>query len=175
MNRNILQKSVFAFWLLLGVLVFFASFKDQIILSKTFQKQISFIFPEGWGFFTKNPRDLLMDVYKIDHGKLKKIDMSNHSFDNYLGLSRKARMIGYGSSHVSGEISKETWVKSTSDKIKDHINDSTFVVKRNDKFHHFENGEYLFKLYKQIPYAWANKSQEKFNPCQFARIKIVSK
>ena len=33
--------------------------------------------------------------------------------------------------------------------------------------------KYLLKLYKPIPFAWANKNQEKYAPFSVAKIKIL--
>ncbi len=167
-----MRRFVFINWLIIGIIVFFASFKEQIILNKNFQKQVNYIFPEGWGFFTKNPRDLLMDVYKLDNNEIVKIDMSNHSLANKLGLSRKARVIGYEASMITNDIPEEFWIENTSNDIKPHLTDSTLVIKKKPYFKHLANGEYIFKVYRQVPYAWANKGQEKYNPSKFAKVRI---
>jgi antimicrobial peptide system SdpA family protein len=167
-----MRRLIFICWLTLGVIVFLASFKAQIILDNKIQKQINYIFPEGWGFFTKNPRDLLMDVYRIEDHGITRVDMSNHSWSNKFGLSRKVRVIGYESSIIIAEIPNYFWKEGTLNNAFIHVKDSTLTVKSPKHFNHLTNGEYLFKIYKQIPYAWAKKGQEQYTPSKFAKIRI---
>ena len=171
MKHKTLDKSILLSWTLLALLVFFSSFKEQVFLNESIQKQLSVIFPEGWGFFTKSPRDLIMQVYKIENDTVNSISMSTHSKEAILGLSRKPRVIGYEASIIANEIPKSFWKDNTTNNLTHYINDSTLIIKKNN-FKYFKKGDYLFKLYKKVPYAWAKKNQEEFNPFKIARIKI---
>ncbi|MBP2834092.1 SdpA family antimicrobial peptide system protein [Aquimarina sp. U1-2] len=169
-----IKRVVFSIWLIGAILVFFSSFANQILIDSTIQRQISYAFPEGWGFFTKNPRDLLMEVYKkMENGEFKKIDVSNHSFSNAFGLSRKVRMIGYEASVISSGITQKNWVQNNSNLLQDHIHDSIKVIKSTIKNTYLTEGEYIFKVFRPVPFVWANQNQEAFNPTKFVRIKLL--
>jgi antimicrobial peptide system SdpA family protein len=159
-------------WLFLTSLVFFSSMKEQIIVNKEVKKYVSTFFPEGWGFFTKNPRDPQLEVYKIEDEIAKKINMSNHSAFNFFGLSRKARVIGYESSMIASEIDKKKWKSNQTEKITYFVNDSSIIVSRKKGFKFLIPGDYILKMFEPIPYAWANKNQENNNPYSVVKVKI---
>jgi antimicrobial peptide system SdpA family protein len=163
---------VFSFWFFFATLVFFSSMKEQIVVNKEIKKHISTFFPEGWGFFTKNPRDLQLEVYKIKNNRVNKINMSNHSAFNYFGLSRKARVIGYESSIIANEVDKKKWKKDEVKNIVSFVNDSSVIIPKKKEFKYLVPGDYIFKMYKPIPYAWANKNQEDNNPYSLVKVKI---
>lgn len=167
-----MKRFVFFSWVLITTIVLIASSSEQIVIEKKFKRQINYIFPEGWGFFTKNPRDLVMSVFSIRDKELNRIEMSNHSLTNNLGLSRKTRIIGFEASIIAKDIPKEFWKEDISINVKNRLNDSVLIVKKKPHFNHITEGEYIFKLYRQIPYAWADKNQEKYNPAQFARVRV---
>lgn len=163
---------VFSFWLFSATLIFFSSMKEQIVVNEKLKKQVSTFFPEGWGFFTKNPRDLQLEVYKIENKKLNKINMSNHSAFNYFGLSRKARVIGYESSIIANEVDKKNWKKNETKNMTFFMNDSSIVIQQKKGFKFLVPGEYMFKMYEPIPYAWSKKNQENNNPYSLVKVKI---
>lgn len=171
MKSKTLDKIILFSWVLLALLVFFSSFKEQVFVNKNIQKQLNVVFPEGWGFFTKNPRDLIMQVYSIENDTINYISMSTHSRLSILGISREPRVIGYEASIIANEIPKSFWKDNTSYNLMNHINDSILIIEKNN-FKHFKKGDYLFKLYKKIPYAWSKKNQEEFNPFKISRIQI---
>ena len=51
------------FWITGFFIVFFSAFKEQVVVPYNCQQFVSLILPQGWGFFTKNPRDPLLEVY----------------------------------------------------------------------------------------------------------------
>jgi antimicrobial peptide system SdpA family protein len=167
-------KNVLTFiWTLLAILIFFSSLKSQIVLNEDIKNTITIIFPEGWGFFTKNPRDLAMEIYKIENGKLKLLDGTNGSSTNLYGLSRSARLIGYETSTAVSEIDSKQWTNCKTRNIKDNINIKTYVIKKRNYFNHLKAGVYLVKAFKPIPFAWSKSNQQKFNPFSVIKIQIL--
>ena len=81
---------------MLAVLVFFSSFETQLVVNDNLKRKLNIIFPEGWGFFTKNPRDLGLEVYKIENNKLIKQSTRN----NCLKEKAKSQFKGFFS-HLS--------------------------------------------------------------------------
>ena len=157
----------------IGCTYFFASQKSQLIINDNFKKNISLIFPQGWGFFTKNPRDLVLEIYIIKNKKLYYIDVSNLSLKNKFGFSRSSRVIGYELSTIASKIQKNEWKESTNKDINNHINDKAIILQNNATFNYLKKGEYLIKAFKPIPYAWSKSKQEKFNPISVVKIKMI--
>lgn len=170
---RIKETLVFSLWSLLAFIVFFSSIEEQVVVSKKVKEQVNMIFPEGWGFFTKNPRDLLIEVYMIDNGELKPVSMANHTFSNFLGLSRKTRVIGYEASAIANKVHKRAWKTEQTKPLEYFIEDKAIEVKGEAGFAHFVAGEYLFKLYKPVPYAWSKMNQNQYNPYTIAKLRII--
>lgn len=170
-NRQIKYFLTFG-WVLCAAIIFFSSLKSQLVLSEELKLATNTIFPQGWGFFTKNPQDFAINIYKIENKKLILIDIKNQSFKNRLGFSRSARIIGYEMSTVVSDIQNKDWVRNTDGNIYSNIDDKIVDVENREYFNHLKKGEYLVKLYKPIPYAWSNDNQEKFNPFSVVKIKI---
>ncbi len=162
-----------SFWGVLTFLVFFSSLKEQVIISKKLQQNISMLFPEGWGFFTKSPREQLLYVFNVENKNEKKpIMINNFSCESYFGLSRKARYIGFEGSDIVKNIPPDKWMKQEYQNFNRLRPKNVFVLKKNKNYRYFKNGLYLFMLKSITPYAWAKENQDKFTPITFAYIMI---
>lgn len=171
--KNLKIKLILIFgWTLCAILILFSSMKSQLILTENHKEFINKIFPQGWGFFTKEPQSFELAIYKINSGKLEKIQTLNQSFENRLGFSRSSRMIGYEMSEIASKIKTSDWINNTDGNIHSSLKNKTIVIKSDYKFIHFHKGTYLMKLYKPIPYAWSKQNQEKYNPFATAKIQI---
>lgn len=173
MKEKIIKKVLLLAWSFGAVCVFFSAFETQLFVGDSAKKTFNIIFPEGWGFFTKNPRDLGLEVYKIEGKQLEPVDASTQSYKTFFGLSRSGRLVGYEASTVASEVPKKIWKESPTRNIYQHINDSAIVFNNKSYFNHLKKGEYLLKLFKPIPFAWANNNQEKNNPFSIVKIKIL--
>jgi antimicrobial peptide system SdpA family protein len=171
--KNFKIKFILIFgWSLFGFSILFSTMKTQLVLSNNLKEFTSKLFPQGWGFFTKNPRDFVLNCYKIKNGKLELIDISNQSLKNHLGFSRSARIIGYEMSIIAGDIKNTDWKQNSDGNIYNNINDTTITINNKYLFKHLTKGDYLIKLNKPVPYAWSKYNQEKFNPFSIAKISI---
>ena len=86
-----------SFIFLVKVFAAFISFNPQTP-SLTNSLIIQNLVPQGWGFFTRSPRERLHQIYKLEHAdnniiSKAPIAISNSSIKNFFGLSRKARRI----------------------------------------------------------------------------------
>lgn len=162
-------------WIIGFFVVFFSSFKEQVVVSYNCQQFVSLILPQGWGFFTKNPRDPLLEVYKVEKGGIiTKVTLHNLSYKNDFGLSRKARMIGYESAQITNAVPASYWKKNTFSHLNDLDRKNIFLYTPKTKSKYFTNGLYLFMTYKTIPFAWAKKNQENNNPITYTFVSIYN-
>lgn len=158
-------------WVILGVMVFFAALKEQVVLGQKTRQKVAIAFPQGWSFFTKSPRDEALSVYRVINGQIEALPMSNHQNIGF-GLSRNTRLIGYEASIVASSIHPSKWKSYKNRPIESFVNDSVIIVQQKPGFHHFTKGEYIFKLFKNIPFAWAGQQQETNTPFKITRISI---
>ncbi len=168
------KRIVFVLWICAASMIFFASFSDQIVLSSAMKRNVSLIFPEGWGFFTKNPRDPQLNVYKIQGHDTLRVLMNNHLRSNYYGFSRKSRVIGYESSLLVQAVNPDLWTETTMAKL--HQEElRTDTISPEQPYRYFKEGHYLLSIYEPVPFAWAGNNQEQFNPLQVIDVIIHEK
>src|SRR5256885_14361051 len=68
------------------------------------------IVPQGWGFFTREPREPSVEVFTQNGHPL--ID-SNASPSNYFGLSRRTRALGVELGLILSQVREDQWKKQT--------------------------------------------------------------
>lgn len=161
-----------SFWLYLiyNVLFYYNPLKftfKSIDAATTFN-----FFPQGWGFFTKNPKEEMFLVYKEEKGKFKKVVFENSSKENIFGFSKKVRYENMEYSFLL-DAYKGEWSKLSGDhitKLQDiPINDT---IKLRKKFLILKKGTYCLVKLTHIPFAWSNSNQEEFRPYEIAKIYV---
>lgn len=89
--------------------VFLSNFdKDRLLINYKVSKVINHLLPQGWGFFTKSPREPIF-VLKEINGNL--ISISNNSFQNKFGFSRYSRKVGSEISMIYAQLPKNSLKK----------------------------------------------------------------
>lgn len=168
MNRVI----IICFWTLVSGVILLSNNSSYPILSYNTNKTINYLFPQGWGFFTKDPKEITIDVYQLQNNTLKLISINNFSTQNLFGCSREARYIGYEFNKLAQSIPKIAYVDRIGSVFKSYPN-KTYVVKIpfRPKFYLIDK-EYVIYQYKIVPFAWINRNQEKYSPYLVARVKF---
>ena len=94
MRRKIFYLLVNFFQLCFFYIIVISSLKGTVT-GNTFKykKYVNAILPEGWGFFTKDPREAMTEMYVEKNGQLERIDFLNNDVKNYFGFSRKSRRV----------------------------------------------------------------------------------
>ncbi len=173
MGKFFFQKlAVQGLWIGFGLIILLSSFKNNLVLSPALSAKVRGYFPEGWGFFTKEPREELMDVYFINNFGLQEADLANVSAGNLFGLSRESRMKGYELSMILSKIPRKFWKSGNRRNLMSHINDLPVKVKDVKNFKYFSHGRLLIKMHKPVPWIWANRGQEENTPFKVLRIDI---
>lgn len=164
LNFKVYKNLLIFIWVILILLIFVSSLKTQVVLGERTKTQLNTFFPEGWSFFTRNPREPLLEAYKIENNKIIIIPLSNSSFENFFGFSRKSRVKGFEASVIVSDIPSTVWKEDKGTDYAKHINDNIVNVKLKNTNQYFKKGKYMFVLRKPIPWAWAGKNQDKFSP-----------
>jgi hypothetical protein len=171
-NFSIYKKIIIIFWIFMITIIFISSLKTQVVLSEKLKMELNTLFPEGWSFFTRNPRESLLEVYKIENNRLVYLPLSNSSKENLYGFSRKSRVKGFEASIIVSDIPTKLWTEDVGRNYANHLYDKAIEVKLKKSNNYFKNGFYLFIVRKPIPWAWANRNQEKFTPYSFVKINL---
>lgn len=171
------RKCIILLWGLLFYLFGLAHLEfSSTAMSFDVKKNLNFLLPQGWGFFTKNPQEVYVLVYEISDyvdRPLRNLTIQNTAKENLYGLSRNSRFVGYEISKILGNVPREAWGNGTG-LVKDYLSDTTFFIKIDQPLFTFDlEKEYILVQYKPVPYAWATNDQEKHRPFLAAKIMLV--
>jgi len=158
----------FTFFWMLSLLYFIISIFILLIgqnvyqesYSNSTQKTINSILPQGWGFFTRNPKETKYRIYLMKGNELQIVNRKNSSSSNAFGLSRKYRRFGYEFTKIYTSIKSKRWNKVNTQeipKLKQNISDTVYI---DSSFLLIKEGSYLIEKYENIPWAWSNKLSE---------------
>lgn len=104
--------SVFLFWSVILLFVFFHNISFNPIKHELRNNDQSFNFfvPQGWGFFTKNPREEVVLVYHQNKEKEWELQsIPNSSPKNMFGLSKRQRRMGMDLSFLLHQMKATKW------------------------------------------------------------------
>ncbi|BDS15148.1 SdpA family antimicrobial peptide system protein [Aureispira anguillae] len=138
----------------------FISTLSQNVISITAEEKniIKFFFPQGWGFFTKDPREAKYKLYDVtDPNAPKLVNFKITALENFFGLSRKGNRICIEMIRIQNHLPKDSkWVVSNLDIDEFHLNESAFesIDLGQEDFFYIKSGKYIIKKYFITPWNW---------------------
>ncbi len=135
---------------------------NPMTLNKNLSFKIKIFLPEGWNFFTRNPREIRTYIYCIDnYGTIYPLpNWPNNSFNNLMGIKRTARAIGTDYGMILSNIPDSLWSKSTEIEL-NKKNSKNFFTGRpifqsypDGHKKHFLFGNLLFVQKEILPWSW---------------------
>jgi antimicrobial peptide system SdpA family protein len=173
MKKVILYSSMWIFITILIFMIFICSIEDSAVqIPPGVKKTTNLLFPEGWSFFTRSPREELADIYKISEDKsIDKISSQCASPGNFYGISRKSRKIGMELSTIVSKINDSSWVQMDISKAG---TDSLPVlsIPLDSEAEYLLKGNYILKAETPVPWAWSGNKNTK-SKTRVIRIKII--
>lgn len=152
----------FGFIFFMGLVIIYKIFTSSIIPnadspSINTRELSSKFFPEGWGFFTRNPKEPLMDVYAFGTNNVcKKILYPNG--DYMFGASRYTRVLSYQLGNLLENTKIDLW-KTAKDSLVENANkivDTGYIeIPASNKYSILKSGRYLLVLTDRLPWLWA--------------------
>ncbi len=148
-------------WVLLTVVILSSagpynttSFK---FLNKSESLTLRSFFPEGFGFFSRDPQEEFPLIYKEVNDNLVLLTKPNSSLKNMLGLRRSQRSIFAELGIIVSEVADEDWSRCASSLV-ECWNSKTIKILKIENMNHGANlcGTYLISTKKPIPWAWRN-------------------
>lgn len=133
------------------------------------------ILPEGWGFFTKNPRDPIVYIYKYSGNEWQNVLLRPNSAPiNFIGLKRDARAQGAEYGLILSQIPKIDTVickNMTHLECLESRDEIKLIEVRNSSLKKTLCGDIVLFLQEPIPWAW-RKSNTKMD-IRVYRIKVT--
>lgn len=161
-SKDYKAKVVFYTFLLLFLLLLFliltASIPENPLTpKKSIKTGINLLFPQGWNFFTRSPKESTFDIYRlIKSGKVKKINLENSYYA--MGISRKNRFISIQLSSILSLNKNLKWSKFSGD-----LNTLPVLLLDQQKIknivgsNYIPNDSYLLVENVILPWAWVSK------------------
>jgi antimicrobial peptide system SdpA family protein len=115
--------------------------------------------PQGWGFFTKSPREPSQRFYRVGPAGLERIDYPNASFKALGGISRSARAFSLEAAPLLIQIPKSDWRECTVQVEKCAVAASEFALKRVRNTSRLRQlcGRILIDERPPVPWAWSSR------------------
>ena len=155
------------------VYLFFNSLDYNVNTNENHKRIITYCFPQGWGFFTKSPRESKIDVYKKKKKKWEKITFKNASKENVFGFSRKSRIVFMETMIINQKIKEKDWKEY---KGIENLNIPTEIFEiDNANLNYLKNEEFILIKSKTLPWSWKADLDKKFIPYQIIHIKTNEK
>ena len=131
--------------------------QNVVPVSAEEKKVIRFFFPQGWGFFTRNPREAKYKLYQLDNNKARLVNFKITSPKNIFGCSRKGNRISIELIRIQSQLPKvEEWEES-------QLDVDAFAVQQ-DSFHsvgidaedilYIQPGKFIIQEYQITPWNW---------------------
>ena len=169
--------SIFLIWSIWTLIIFFtirANNAPDYHMPYATKKLMASLLPQGWGFFTRDPKEGITEAYSYHKGALSSITVKNASIQNQMGLSRNARFAGIDLIFLLGYVPDSAWHKGKGD-FRSNLPDELDTVVVDKPIQFFPEGEYVLHRYEPIPFAWAGRGQDNFRPYLVARVRVINK
>lgn len=127
-------------------------------LSYSEKNSIFILAPQGWGFFTRDCREVEILVYKKVNGHWTNLDKSGSDPSYYFGISRISRKISFEKSALDGKIRDSTlWINGEYP-FNEYLMAKSPVTKVvNDFKQPILTGEFLWVKKENVPWAWSSQ------------------
>lgn len=132
------------------------------------------LFPQGWSFFAKSPREKRVSLY-IETNELKEYDFIKYRLHDYLGFNREERKFISDIMNKASYIDKNEWISSQFKKILTTKSPINFIYINNNSWYYKEfcNNNYIFVIHK--PKIWAWRNYEDTQNIIYTRVKFICK
>lgn len=104
------KTALFTAWALLGLFVLTTTVVDHPLRGTLIQRrQVLSWTPQGWAFFTRSPREPVLRAYRFSGNEWRNALVSNASYRNVLGVSRRARATNTELHAIAARVPESRW------------------------------------------------------------------
>jgi antimicrobial peptide system SdpA family protein len=130
------------------------------------------VLPEGWAFFTKDPREEMVDIYQLEENSWKPVSLKNSDPKNIFGISRKSRKMGMEISMICEQVMADSlWTSQV------NLGQISFPAKYvrvdNKNLVLLRAGEYALVKRAPVPWSWRHLINNKNARYAIIRVKPV--
>lgn len=164
------------FWATVTYFVIISSLPfNPLSFNKDRRAVIGSLLPQGWRFFTKNPRDHNIYIYANDRNNQWQLhsNLPNAALANYFGLRRVSRKIGLEYGLLRDKLRDASlWSKTSGHNHRAIIFADTIPVRfvRNDSNVPLLCGTFYFVEAEPLPWAWSKDYDPTLMPSQIIKV-----
>ena len=144
---------------------------NPVSIQKTKAKLIFTLAPQGWGFFSRDPREEQILVYKKTETGYALVNKSGAEPQYLFGLSRTSRKINIELGNLFSQIPDSLWIEPKVNELE---------ACEEGPLHRFKNpfqnplctGAYLVVKSKPVPWAWSESSDRITMPIKYCRVDV---
>lgn len=128
---------------------------NVILLTRSLNRHVYAITPQGWGFFTRNPREPLIDLYSINGKHYNRLSLPNSSLKYFWGFNRGMRFSSSQTAYFVSQIPDSKWMLDSDYDIDMLAQTIATVDVMNDFSYPLYCGKFLLVKTERIPWAWS--------------------
>lgn len=128
-------------------------------------------FPQGWGFYSKNPRDMTFQIINLGNEGTE-IYWPNNRVENLFGLNRKGRAQGIEGGRIFSQIKQSDWISTNEDPMESIKNASPVKIK-NDSPNPTILGDIGIIYQEAVPWSWSS-DKNIMMPSKVVRLKVYA-
>ncbi len=147
---------------------------SELSIQGQLKKYIQTVLPQGWEFFTLNPRSEYTVIYKYNsNGEIIIQDFKNSSTNSYLGISKINRIRNIELEVLISRTDSSKYITCFSFEELKNISDTTtcYTIKNTTNIHAMK-GTFLIRKTTPIPWAWYCNNPNLFIASKIIKIKI---
>ncbi len=135
-------------------------------------RNIFMMFPEGWGYFTRNPREPVLQLYCMD-GQHEPVLVPNFSRRFLFGMRRDGRKVGGEVDLVLSQVPAKAWSVTRKRLTFEGSSADSIVIAHNTTESPTLCGDYLIQIQDRLPWAWAKSQDSVIMPSKVVHVRIV--
>jgi len=152
-----------------SILVGLIKTSPLVSFSQDTKIKISTVLPQGWGFFSKDPRENVIQIESIDDAQ--NVNYPNMTLKNGFGLIRKGRSQAVEIGKITEEIPKDAWKNCANCSRNDMLKSDYYNIK-DDSSRPLLKGNYLLTENKVVPWSYAKYYKDKLTPIKYLKVKV---
>ena len=164
-----------SFWVVViyGILVASLPF-NPLSVPRILTINLQTICPQGWAFFTRNPREEQTYLYRIIEDQPVLQPVHNSRASNLFGAERRARLESMEIAMLAESVKADKWF-NCEDGIGqlDSLNQLSTVKIRNNFSHPKICGAILLEKKEQVPWAWSKEISAGEVPSKIAKLLVL--
>jgi antimicrobial peptide system SdpA family protein len=163
-------------WAFLLTYLFINSLPETIIhLNQLSKIRTTSTVPEGWAFFTKNPRDENIVIYKKSGASWRPVTNKTGDYLNFFGLKRTSRFENQEMGILLASLDTTNWVSIKGGLEKNFLLFDTIPITQilnSSHYPYYKEGEYILVQEGILPWVWFSTNPNLKLDSRVRKIKI---